>query len=100
RAAQGALRAVFQSLRDERAAEVRHVLVDLPRELDELGVEVELPRLPGEVERVDREAVSAEARARLEAHVAERLRRGRVDDLPDVEAHPVAELGELVDEGD
>ena len=63
-------------------------------------VEVVLARLPGEVERVDRDAVAAEAGARLEAHEAERLRRGRVDDLPDVDAHPVAELRELVDERD
>ena len=36
----------------------------------------------------------------LEGHEAERLRRGRVDDLPDVDVHPVAELRELVDERD
>ena len=36
----------------------------------------------------------------LEAHEAERLRRGGVDDLPDVDPHPVAELRELVDERD
>src|SRR5205823_8892567 len=74
--------------------------VDLPGELDELGVEVVLARLPREVERVDREAVAAKARPGLEAHEAERLRRSRVDDLPDVEAHPVAELRKLVDECD
>ena len=33
-------------------------------------------------------------------HEPERLRRGRVDDLPDVDPHPVAELRELVDERD
>jgi hypothetical protein len=81
-------------------AEVRHVLVDLPRELHELGVEVELARLPREVEGIDRETVAAEARPRLEAHEAERLRARRLHDLPDVDAHPVAELGELVDQGD
>ena len=36
----------------------------------------------------------------LEAHEPERLRRGRVDHLPDVDLHPVAELRELVDERD
>ena len=36
----------------------------------------------------------------LEAHEAERLRRRGVDDLPDVDLHPVAELRELVDERD
>jgi hypothetical protein len=40
-------------------AEVGHVLVDLARELDELGVEVVLARLPGEVEGVDRQAMAS-----------------------------------------
>ena len=44
--------------------------------------------------------MAAEARTRAEPHVAERLRRGGVHDLPDVDPHPVAEDGELVDEGD
>ena len=35
-----------------------------------------------------------------EAHEPERLGRRRVDDLPDVEVHPLAQQGELVDEGD
>ena len=48
-------------------AEVGHVLVDLAGEFDELGPEVELARLPGEVEGVDGDAVAAQARARLEA---------------------------------
>ena len=54
----------FSACEITRAAEVRHVLVDLAGELDELGVEVVLARLPREVERVDRDAVPAEARAR------------------------------------
>ena len=56
--------AVVERLRDPRAAVVRHVLVDLARELDEPRREVELARLPGEVEGVDRDAVAAEAGAR------------------------------------
>ena len=86
--------------RDLLQAEVGHVLVDLSGQLDELCIEVELARLPREVERIDREAVSAEPRAGLEAHEAERLRRRGLDDLPDVDMHPVAELRELVDERD
>ena len=38
--------------------------------------------------------------AGLERLEAERLRRGGLDDLPDVDPHPVAELRELVDERD
>src|SRR5689334_16734959 len=89
-----------ERLRDEGAAEVRHLLVDLAGELDDLGVEAELARLPAEVEGVERDAVAAEARRRAEAHVAERLRRSGVDDLPDVDFHSVAEDRELVDERD
>ena len=36
----------------------------------------------------------------LEAHEAERLGRGGVDDLPDVDPHPVGEHRQLVDERD
>ena len=100
RAGERALARVVQRLRDDRATEVRHRLVDLAGELDELGVEAVLPRLPGEVEGVDRDAVATEAGAGLERHEPERLRRGCVDDLPDVDVHPVAELRELVDERD
>ena len=64
------------------------------------GVEAELARLPRQVEGVDRDAVAAETGTRAEAHEAERLRRRRVDDLPNVDRHPVAELRELVDECD
>ena len=81
-------------------AERGHLRVDLPGELDELGVEVELARLPGQVEGVDRDAVPAEAGARAEGHVAERLRGGGVDDVPDVDRHPVAQHRQLVDERD
>ncbi len=62
------------------------------------------PRLrshpPGQVRRVDRQAVPADARARGEPHEPERLRRGRVDRLPHVDAQAVREHRQLVDERD
>ena len=85
---------------DPLGAEVGLGLVDLAGQLDELGVEVVLAGLEGEVEGVDRQAVAAHARARVEAHEAEGLGRGGVDHLPDVDLEPVAELGQLVDQGD
>ncbi len=100
RAGDRALQPVVQRLRDDRAAEVRHVVVDLAGELDEARREVVLARLPREVVGVERDAVPAEAGAGLERLEAERLGGGGVDDLPDVDAHPVAELRELVDERD
>ena len=57
-------------------------------------------RLPRQVERVDRDAVAAEARAGIERHEAERLGRGGVDHLPDVDVQPVAHQRQLVDEAD
>ena len=44
---------------------VGHALVDLGGQLDELGVEIVLPGLPGQVVRIDRDAVAADARARV-----------------------------------
>ena len=91
---------VVEGALDALHAEGRLGLVDLAGELDELRVEVVFAGLEGEVEGVDREAVAAHARAGVEAHEAEGLGRGGVDHLPDVDPEPVAELGELVDEGD
>ena len=67
------LPAVVQGALDPFDAEGRLGLVDLAGELDELGVEVVLARLEGEVEGVDRKAVAAHPRPRVEAHEAERL---------------------------
>ena len=78
----------------------RHREVDVAGQLDEAVDEVELAGPPGEVVRVDRDAMAADAGPGREPHEPERLRGRRVDDLPDVEAHPLAEQGELVDEGD
>ncbi len=78
----------------------RHREVDVAGELDEAVDEVELARPPREVVRIDRDAVAADAGSRREAHEAERLRRRGVDHLPDVEAHPLAQQRELVDERD
>ena len=74
--------------------------VDLARQIDEARLVVQRPHLPREVVRVERNAVSADARARRELHEAERLRRGRVDDLPHVDAELVADDRHLVDEPD
>ena len=55
---------------------------------------------PREVRRVDREAVAADSGTGREAHVPERLGRGRVDRRPDVDAEIAGEHRELVDERD
>ena len=78
----------------------RHRRVDLPGQLDEPALEAGLARLPREIKRIDRDAVAAEARAGIERHEAERLRLGRVDHFPDVDAEVVRHQRNLVDEAD
>ncbi len=94
------LRFVFSASADLVHHVVRHAAVDVAGQLDEPRIEAALLRLPRQVERVDRNAVSAEAGARIERHESERLRPGRVHDLPDVDVHAVAHQRELVDEPD
>src|SRR5262249_8109487 len=55
-------------------------------------------RSPGQVRRVDWQAVAADAWSGLEAHETERLRRRRVDGTPDVDVEVVCEHRQLVHE--
>ena len=59
-----------------------------------------LPRLPREVEGIERNAVTAPAGPRIEAHESEGLRRRGVEHFPDVDAHAVEDHLELVHERD
>ena len=92
--------AVVERLGDEVDDVARHREVDVAGELDEAVDEVELARAPRQVVRIDRDAVPADAGPGRELHEPERLGRRGVDDLPDVEAHPLAQQRELVDERD
>src|SRR6267142_4543442 len=65
-----------QRLADALHDVIRHASVDLPRQLDEPRLEAALPRLPGEVEGIDGDAVAPEAGTRIEGHEAEGLRGG------------------------
>src|SRR5216117_447281 len=57
---------------------------------DETGFVVERPHLPGEVVRIERDAVTADAGAGRELHETERFRRGGLDDFPHIDAEFVA----------
>ena len=94
------LATVVERLGHEVDDVTRHRKIDVPGELDELIDEVELPCPPRQVVRIDRDAVAADAGSRREPHEPEWLRGGRVDDLPHVEAHPLAQQGKLVHERD
>ena len=89
-----------QRPRDAGDGVVGHVDVDSPGQLDELAVEVEGARPPGQVEGIDRDTVAAQAGPGPEGHEAEGLGGRCFDGLPDVDAHAVGEDGHLVDEGD
>ena len=91
---------VVEAVGDLVDDEVGHVGIDFAGQLDEAGAEVELAGLPGEIKRVDGDAVAAEAGAGIEGLEAEGLGFGGVDDFVDVDAHAHAELLELVDQGD
>jgi hypothetical protein len=78
----------------------RHRAVDLVGEVDEPRLEAVDPRLPGQVQGVDRDAVPTQPGPRVERHEAERLAAGGVDDLPHVEPERPAHQRQLVDEAD
>ena len=78
----------------------RHLRVDLPRQLDEARKGSVLGRLPGEIEGIERDAVAAQPRSRVERHEAERLGLRRLDHLPDIDTHPAERHLQLVDESD
>ena len=63
-------------------------------------MEAELPRLPAQIVRVQRDAVPAQTGAGIEGLKAVGLGLGRLDDLPDVDAHAVAQNRQLVDQAD
>lgn len=79
---------------------LRHGGVHLAGEFDEARVYAKLAGLPREVERVDRNAVSAEAGSGGELHEAKRLRGCRVEHLVYVDAHRVVHHLEFVHQRD
>src|SRR5207249_1124713 len=66
---------------------VGHGRVDLTGELDEAGVLAKLPRLPGEIEGINGNAMPAQTGAGIKRHKPERLGFGRSNHFPDINAH-------------
>ena len=58
-----------------------------------------LSGFPGQVKRIDRDAVPAQARAWIKRHIAKRLGLGGLDNLPHIDAHLVVDNLELVHQG-
>ena len=78
---------------------VGHVLVDPRRQLDEVHVEVVLARFPRQVIGVDGDAVAAH-QAGGKRHEAVGFGGRRGHHLPHVQAHALAQLPHLIDQGD
>jgi len=64
-----------------------HTGVDFASQLNEAGRLSVFAGFPGEVERVNGDAVAAEPGTRVERHKAKGLGFGRLNDFPDVYAH-------------
>src|ERR1700751_1567260 len=56
-----------------------HCGVDFSGQFDEAGAALELPGFPGQIERIDRNAVSAQPRSRIERHESKRFCLCRFD---------------------
>ena len=80
--------------------EVRHLAVDVAGQLDEARLDAGLLGLPRKIERIDGNAVAAQAGAGIKRHEAERLGGRGVDHFPHVDAHAVAHQRDFVHQAD
>ncbi len=77
---------------------IGHRSVDFTSQFDEARGEIVFAGLPGKVERINRNAVSAEAGARIERHKPKGLGGGGVNHFPDVNVHARCEQLQFVDQ--
>src|SRR5262249_28594921 len=87
----------IQRLADPLDDEGGHRTVDMASELDEAALEPILSRLPRQIKRIDRNAVAAETRSRVERHEAEWFGACGLDHFPYVDVHPVGHQRDFVD---
>ena len=67
-----------------------HLAVNMACKLNEARLDAGLPAFPGQVERIDGNAMTAESRARIERHETEGLASGCLNYLPHIDSHAVA----------
>ena len=94
------LAVLVQRVRDLPDHEGRHARVDLVRGVDQARRVAVLPHPRGQELRHDRDAVAAEAGARVVGEEGERLGRRGLDHLPGRDPEPVADQRQLVGERD
>jgi hypothetical protein len=75
-----------------------HGRIDFPGQFNEPRRKFVFARFPSQIERVDWNAVAAQARTRIEGGKAEGFRLGGLDHFPDVDTHPQAQQFQFVDE--
>src|SRR5215471_2428780 len=92
--------AIIERTRHEVDDVLGHGAVDLVGKGDELRLIARETNLPGQIERIDGDAVPADPGAGIEGHEPEGLGRGRIDDLPGVDADFPTRESKLVGEGD
>src|SRR3954447_2305959 len=73
RAAQAAAGSLVEAACELVDDVLRHRGVDLAGKLDEARRDIELPRLPGQIKRIDRDAVAAQSWAGIKRHESKRL---------------------------
>ena len=78
----------------------RHGVVDVASQLDEAAVEIQFTGPPCEIPRVDRDAVAADAHARVKRHETKGFGFGGSLHLPDVDAEGRVDGLEFVDQAD
>src|ERR1035437_4559946 len=78
----------------------RHRAVDFAGQLDEAGVYAELAGFPCQIERIDRDAMAAEAGSGVERSEPEGFGGGGADHFPDIYVHGIGHDLQLVDQAD
>src|SRR4030081_1285904 len=74
----------------------RHRGVNLTGELNKASVKFKFPRLPGQIKRIDRNAVSPQAGPGIERHESERLCFCCFNNLPDIDPHRAVDELQLI----
>src|ERR1051326_6392163 len=89
---------IVQGFADPLDDIVRNRRVDLTRELDKPSGKIVFLGFPGEIKRIDRNAVPAQAGAWVKGRVAEGFAAGSIDDFPEIDVHTIGKKLQLVHE--
>src|SRR5207253_3749407 len=77
-----------------------HFRIHVARDFDHSSLELQRAHLPGEVMRIERDAVTAKTGARSKFHEAEWLGGSSIENIPNIDLQALACLREFVDQSD